>query len=120
MAKYYSTKINSRYVAKVMNDPSKDCSLDEQVYDQYYDEIKAIIKTISTNLDNITRAVAKLEDHPKTGKASATYCKKITEESKKIKQELALDRNNLSKKLDAEFKSQIKAWIAWTKKQATK
>lgn len=119
MAKYYNTKINSRYVATVSNDSKKSCSFDEQTYDEYYDEMKAIIKTISANIDKIIKSVKKIEEHPKSGKASITYAKKIIEDGERIKQELTQSRNNLGVKLDAEFKRQIKAWIAWNKQQMT-
>lgn len=118
MAKYYNATISSSYSAKVTNDANAKCSLDEQNYDQYYDEIKEYTKQIAKNIDDMRKAVNKLYKHQKTGSEPKTHCKTILTKSKKVKEELIQNRNNLSKRLDAEFKRQIKAWIAWAKQQA--
>lgn len=118
MAKYYNVGIASKYEAKVKNDASEKCSLDEQSYEAYLNEIKVATKTIVTNLDNLTKSMQKLEKDSQTGAAVAKYCASIRTNTKKVKDELNTNRTNLSKQLDAEFRRQIKQWIAWAKAQA--
>ena len=117
MAKNYNVELATRYEAKVSNNANGKCLFDEQNYDLYYDKVKSYIKTIVSNCDNIIKAMDKILNDSGTGKAPATYCKRIKQNAEKIKTELIETRNNLSIKLDGEFKRQIKAWIAWAKKQ---
>ena len=117
MAKNYNFTLDTKYEAKVYNNSNGKCLFDEQNYDLYYDKIKNVIKTVISNCDNIIKAMDKVLNDSSTGKAPATYCKRIKQNAEKIKTELIETRNNLSIKLDNEFKRQIKAWIAWAKKQ---
>ncbi len=117
MAKNYNATITEKYEAKVSNNANGKCLFDEQKYDLYYDKIKNTIKNLVSNCDNIIKAMDKILNDPQTGKAPATYCKRVKQNAEKIKTELIESRNNLSVKLDGEFKRQIKMWIAWAKKQ---
>lgn len=117
MAKYYSVKLNSKYEAKVTNDASKMCALDEQNYEVYLKEIKTATSTINKNLRNIINAVKKLETDVDSGKYVIKETKEIREKATKIQSELVDNRDKLSKQLDAEFRRQIKQWIAWAKAQ---
>lgn len=118
MAKYYSVKINSKYEAKVTNDASKKCALDEQNYEVYLKEIKTATTTINKNLKKIINTIKKLETDKESGKYVVKEAKAIREKATKIQAELKDNRDKLSKQLDAEFRRQIKQWIAWAKAQA--
>ena len=118
MAKYYSVKLTSKYEAKVTNDASKKCALDEQNYEVYLKEIKTATTTIDKNLKNIINAVKTIEADSGSGKYVVKEAKAIREKATKIQAELKDNRDKLSKQLDAEFRRQIKQWIAWAKAQA--
>ena len=118
MAKYYSVKITSKYAAKTTNDASKKCALDEQNYELYLSEIKAATNTINKKLKNVITAIKKLEKDNESGKYVVKEAKAIREKATKIQAELKDNRDKLSKQLDAEFRRQIKQWIAWAKAQA--
>ena len=107
MAKYYSVKLTSKYEAKVTNDASKKCALDEQNYEVY-----------NINLKNIINAVKRIETDAESGKYVVKEAKAIREKATKVQAELKDNRDKLSKQLDAEFRRQIKQWIAWAKAQA--
>ena len=117
MAKNYNVTLTDKYEAKVINSSSKDCLFDEQKYDLYYDKVKGVTKNIVSNCDNIIKLMDKVLSDSQTGKAPASYCKRVKQNAEKIKAELIESRNNLGVKLDCEFKRQIKAWIAWSKKR---
>ncbi len=117
MAKNYRAVINDKYEAKVINNASGVCLFDEQKYDLYYDKIRNATKKIISNCNDIINAMDKILSDPQTGKAPASYCKRIKQNALKIKLELTENRNNLGVKLDNEFRKQIKSWIAWCKKQ---
>jgi dsDNA-specific endonuclease/ATPase MutS2 len=118
MAKYYSVKLTSKYEAKVTNDASKKCALDEQNYEVYLKEIKTATNTIDKNLRNIINAVKMIEKDAESGKYVVKEAKAIREKAAKVQAELKDNRDKLSKQLDAEFRRQIKQWIAWSKAQA--
>lgn len=118
MAKYYSVKLTSKYEAKVTNDASKKCALDEQNYEVYLKEIKTATSTINKNLKNIINAVKRIETDSESGKYVIKEAKAIREKATKVQAELKDNRDKLSKQLDAEFRRQIKQWIAWAKAQA--
>ncbi len=118
MAKNYNVAISPKYEAKVINNVTGKCLFDEQNYDLYYDKIRTVIKSIVSNCDNIVKAMDKILNDASTGKAPASYCKKVKQNALKIKNELIETRNNLGMQLDNEFKKQIKAWIAWAKNEA--
>lgn len=118
MTKYYSVNLTSKYEAKVTNDASKKCALDEQNYEIYLKEIKTATNTINKNLKSIAAAVKKLELDADSGKYVVKETKAIREKATKIQNELKDNRDKLSKQLDAEFRRQIKQWIAWAKAQA--
>ena len=118
MAKYYSVKLTSKYEAKVVNDASKKCALDEQNYEVYLKEIKTATTTIDKNLKNIINAVKTIEADSESGKYVVKEAKAIREKAIKVQAELKDNRDKLSKQLDAEFRRQIKQWIAWAKAQA--